>query len=149
VYDARRAAQDDGEAIYGDALMAIDYSLLPFSKSRPKALDKQDKAAALATLDKAESAKAKARAKGRCEVVEDMGPYLVPDGPRVYTQCPRKDTHTHHLLAGIGRKNIGRSILASAKIRVCQQCHADIHAKVLQPTTDTTEAANIRFRRAR
>jgi hypothetical protein len=149
VYDARRAAQDDGEAIYGDALMAIDYSLLPFSKSRPKALDKQDKAAALATLDKAESAKAKARAKGRCEVVEATPNAWNPSRSFSLSRCPRKDSHTHHLLSGIGRKNIGRSILASAKIRVCQQCHADIHAKVLQPTTDTTEAAKVRYRRSR
>jgi hypothetical protein len=138
MYYARRAAQGV-EACPGDALMAVDYSQLAFPKSRVRALDKQDKAAALATQDKAENAKAKARAKGRCEVFEE--------GTRMAMRCYRKDMHTHHLLAGIGRKNIGRSILASAKIRVCQQCHADIHAKVLQPTTDTTEAAKIRFRR--
>jgi hypothetical protein len=63
--------------------------------------------------------------------------------------CTRKDAHTHHLLSGIGRKNIGRSILASAKIRVCESCHTQIHSRILQPTTATTEAATIRFRRVR
>jgi hypothetical protein len=127
--------------------MAVDYSALKFPKSRVRALDKQDKAAARATQDKKENAKAKARAKGRCEVVEA---WTERKGEAVFYssfRCKRKDAHTHHLLSGIGRKNIGRSILASAKIRVCQQCHADIHAKVLQPTTDTTEAAKVRYRR--
>jgi hypothetical protein len=140
MYYARRAAQGV-EACPGDALMAVDYSALKFPKSRVKALEKADKAAALATQDKKESAKAKRRAKGMCEAWSPcpVGGFMV--------RCYRKDTQTHHLISGIGRRNKGKSILAEHKLRICDQCHADIHAKVLQPTTDTTEAAKVRYRR--
>jgi hypothetical protein len=142
MYHASRAAQG-AEARPGDALMAVDYSQLAFPKSRVRALDKQDKAAALATQDKAESAKAKARAKGRCEVRFES--VAAKDGLR----CISKDTETHHLISGNGRRNRGKSILAEHKLRCCHTCHMQITSKVLQPTTDTTEAAKVRYRRQR
>jgi surface antigen len=55
--------------------MAIDYSFLnaipgAILKQRAKALDKADKQKAIEAKDRAENAKAKKRAGGRCEVVE-------------------------------------------------------------------------------
>jgi hypothetical protein len=130
--------------------MAVDYSVLAYPKTRVRALDKADKAKAIEAQDRTENAKAKKRAKGRCERVEVVNASIVVGkGDVVEVRCHRKDVHTHHLLSGIGRKNIGRSILASAKIRVCEKCHSDIHARILQPTTSTTDAAAIRFRRVR
>lgn len=38
----------------------------------------------------------------------------------------------HHLISGIGRRNVGRSILAAHKIAVCKKCHAEIHGHVLK-----------------
>jgi hypothetical protein len=119
--------------------MAIDYgqdSGLAYPKTRPKALDKADKDKAIEAQDRKENAKARKRAKGRCEVVEHI-------------RCVLKDTQTHHLISGIGRRNKGKSILAEHKLRVCDQCHADMHAKILQPTTASDEAASVRYRRAR
>jgi hypothetical protein len=130
--------------------MAIDYgqdSGLAYPKVRVRALDRADKAKAIEAQDRKENAKARKRAKGRCEVVEVV--LNKATGKPVLGFCTRKDAHTHHLLSGIGRKNIGRSILASAKIRVCESCHTQIHSRILQPTTATTEAATIRFRRVR
>jgi hypothetical protein len=121
--------------------MAIDFSGFAFPKARNKALDKQDKQAALEALDKKESAKAKKRAKGRCEV-QWFSPLLY--------RCQRKDVHTHHLISGIGKRNRGeKSILAAWKIRVCQTCHDAIHAKILRPTSADADASTIRFWRAR
>jgi hypothetical protein len=124
--------------------VAIDYSSLAFPKTRPRALDKADKAKAVAAKDKAENAKARRRAKGQCEVQIPRGLFSLQ-----WIRCPNKDTQTHHLKGGIGRRNRGDSILASQKLRVCQQCHDDIGAKILKPTTATHDARSVRFWRAR
>lgn len=121
----------------------IDYSGFAIPKSRPKALDAREAKAQLESHDKQESAKAKKRAEGRCEVVE------YDSTLRGNIRCYRVDAHTHHLISGIGRRNKGKSILAAWKLRVCDQCHRDIHAKVFQPTTAEANAATIRYRRVR
>lgn len=127
--------------------MAVDYSRLAFPKGRVKALDKQDAKAALEAKDKAENAKAKKRAQGRCEVVEAV---LIGSSNRVALGfCTKKDTQTHHLIGGIGRRNKGKSILADYKLRVCKECHAAITANVLRPTTAEHDAHTVRFWRAR
>jgi hypothetical protein len=131
----------------GRPALAIDFSGLMFPKQRPKALDKADKAKALEALDKKESAKAKKRAGGRCEV-KDVGRGPIQHGVVMFC-CPNKDTETHHLLGGIGRRNKGQSILAEYKLRVCNRCHLDITANILRPTTATHDAATVRFWRAR
>jgi hypothetical protein len=123
--------------------VAIDYSAMAFPKSRPKALDKQDKDRAIETLDKAESAKARKRAKGQCEV-RWIGPW---SGQTL--RCAAKDTQTHHLKGGIGRRNRGDSILAINKLRVCDQCHTDITGKILKPTTAEADAHTIRYWRSK
>jgi hypothetical protein len=125
--------------------MAVDFSGFMFPKSRVKALDKADKAAALAKQDRAESAKARKRAKGRCEAQVEIGipPYAQ------FARCPKKDTETHHLIGGIGRRNKGKSILADYKLRVCKDCHAAITANILRPTTAEHDASTVRYWRAR
>jgi hypothetical protein len=128
--------------------MAIDYSLFAIPKQRVKALDKADARKALEAKDKAESAKAKKRAKGRCEVhfAEPYGKNLTR---WVGLFCSSKDTETHHLIGGIGRRNKGKSILADYKLRVCKECHAAITANILRPTTAEHTAATVRFWRAK
>lgn len=130
----------------GVLTVAIDYSGFAIPKSRVKALDKADAKATLATKDKAENAKAKARAKGQCEVVETR----IYACPASYAErCPNKDTETHHLIGGIGRRNKGKSILAAYKLRVCKRCHADITANILRPTTAEHDAQTVSFWRSR
>ncbi len=130
--------------------MAIDYSTLAFPKSRVKALDKADKAAALAKKDKEESAKAKKRAKGHCEVwLALMAQRLGATNDSHDLRCSRKDTETHHLIGGIGRRNKGKSILADYKLRVCKECHAAITSNILRPTTAEHDAATVRYWRSR
>jgi hypothetical protein len=128
--------------------VAIDWSFLndipgAIPKGRVKALEKQDKQAALLALDKKENAKAKKRAGGQCEVRYDIA------DPKWAFRCHFKDTQTHHLKGGIGRRNRGDSILAIQKLRVCDQCHSDITANILQTTTANHDASTVRYRRAR
>jgi hypothetical protein len=115
----------------------IDYSQLAFPKGKPKALAKREQASAIEAKDKTENAKAKARANGRCEVI-------VGD-----VRCRNRDSQTHHLLGGIGRRNKGNSILAEYKIRVCDDCHSLLTGNILQATTAEHTAATVRYRRAR
>ena len=132
--------------------MAIDYSGLAIPKGRVKALDKADKTKAIEAQDKAENAKAKKRAGGRCEVVE-MRP-IIGASPsfksvNVAMRCPSAAAETHHLIGGIGRRNKGKSILAEYKLRVCKECHAAITANILRPTTAEHDASTVRYWRAR
>jgi hypothetical protein len=126
--------------------MAIDYSGFAIPKSRVKALDVREQKAEIAKTDKQENAKAKQRAGGYCEVRVTM---TIRDVEVLPQRCWRRDVHTHHLLGGIGRRNKGKSILALYKLRVCDICHRDIHAKVLVPTTAEHDATTVRYRRAR
>lgn len=127
--------------------MAIDYSGLAFPKSRPKALEKEEKQHALALKDAKENTKARKRAKGQCEVRIVL--VNVSGRKSISLRCTRKDSQTHHLIGGIGRRNRGVSILADWKLRVCDQCHADITGKILKPTTAEADAHTIRYWRSR
>jgi hypothetical protein len=129
--------------------MAIDYSLFAIPKQRVKALDKADKQKAIEAQDKAENAKAKKRAGGMCEVIVSRAP--AGTGVTLWhsERCHRKDTQTHHLKGGIGRRNRGDSILAIQKLRVCDQCHSDITGKILKPTTAEHDASTVRYWRAK
>jgi hypothetical protein len=134
--------------------VAIDYSVFAglecaLPKGQVRAIVKQAKAAKVATTDKKENAKAKARAKGQCEVRTKHPDSPDPNTVYVSVRCSKKDAHTHHLISGNGRRNKGKSILAAHKLRVCESCHRDIHAKILRPTSDTDEAAKIRYFRSR
>jgi hypothetical protein len=128
--------------------MAIDYSIFAIPKPRPRALDKDAEDAKRDTLDKQESAKAKKRALGRCEVRTEWN-YVNSNLESPVTRCTRQDAHTHHLKGGIGRRNHGVSIMAEQKLRVCHKCHADIHAKVLRPTTAEHDAKTVKFWRVK
>lgn len=113
-------------------------------------MDTQDQKAALKDKDKKENAKAKKRAEGRCEVIESRMPVLKGAITLWHSgRCDRKDTQTHHLLGGIGRRNKGKSILAEYKLRVCAECHDAITKNILRPTTAEHDASTVRFWRAR
>jgi hypothetical protein len=133
--------------------MAIDYSGFAIPKQRPKALDKASAKAERAKEDKKESAKAKKRAKGQCEVMVEQRKTTTPPGWEwrwlTTERCKHKDTETHHLIGGIGRRNKGKSILADYKLRVCRRCHEEITTKILKPTTADHDAHTVRYWRAK
>jgi len=107
----------------------------PQPKTRPRVLDKADRAKAIVTTDQAESLKAKKRAAGRCEL------FVVGEG-----RYPRKDVHTHHLQSGRGRRAHGTSALAEHKLRVCVRCHTELHQHLLVPEGAVQDQA---FRRVK
>lgn len=119
------------------------------AKPRPKMLDKIDARKAIAAIDRAENLKVKARSGGQCEVVTKhrTKPFWIVS---VYdVRCPRRASHTHHLISGIGRRNRGVSIQAEHKLHVCDRCHDEIHGHVLKPVnaTERESAATVRYER--
>lgn len=101
---------------------------LMYPKPRPAKLERADRKTARARLDKAESAKVKARSGGRCEVVEISRTH---HGYATYFDpCQRRAVHVHHMMGGIGTRGRGKSALATHKQHVCEPCHRDITGDV-------------------
>lgn len=98
--------------------MAIPFC--PQPKPRPRKLAKQDRTAKRVSFDEKESAKARVRANGQCEV------YVRGEG-----RCRRRDCQTHHMLKGRGVRAHGESAFMIRKQRTCAICHSDIEAHVL------------------
>lgn len=113
------------------------------AKPRPKLLERREARAKVNAEDRAENAKVKQRSGGRCEVLVR--------GFRRWLQCPRRASHVHHLISGIGRRNVGKSIEAGSKLHICGICHEEIHGHVLKPVNDyeRESAATIRYERVR
>lgn len=112
------------------------------AKPRPKLLERRERQAATATRDREENAKVRFRSGGQCEVVEMT---------RGLWRCSLRASHVHHLISGIGRRNVGKSILAAHKLHVCDRCHAEIHGHVLKPVNEYEryEANTVRYERVR
>lgn len=117
---------------------------LLFPKSRPALLDKRDRAASKASVDRAEREKCRKRSKGQCEMVELFY------SKAITRRCTRRASENHHLIGGIGRKNVGPSILAEHRIETCSICHSEITGHVLQPSgCGREDAKTVRFERTR
>lgn len=124
------------------------------AKPRPKLLEKRQQKADTARIDREENAKVKQRSGGRCEVITvfpaqpGRGPmYAMP----LVCPCRRRASHVHHLISGIGRRNVGKSIEAAHKLHACDRCHSEIHGHVLKPVNDYERdaAATVRYERVR
>lgn len=94
---------------------------LKFAKSRPRALDKQDRQKLVVSTDKAEDKQVKARSKNQCEV------FIVGPG-----RCQKKAAEIHHMLGGWGRRARGRSALAEHKQHCCSDHHKQITSHILR-----------------
>lgn len=125
----------------------------PVAKPRPKMLDKRAAKADVTRIDREENAKVKYRSTGQCELYEqiDLLGFSSKQGAFVITskRCRRRASHIHHLISGIGRRNIGASIEAAHKLHLCDKCHSEIHGHVLKPVnaTERYDADTIRFER--
>ena len=111
----------------------------PQPKPTPRLLARRATQLALTAHDHAESAKARRRAGGRCEVCTDDDP--------VFRRCSRVATATHHLISGSGRRGRGDSALARWKLRVCVYCHLEIAGHVLVLVDPRAEASRVVYRR--
>ena len=121
----------------------MNYDGLALAKPRPRALEREDKAKALAAKDKAENAKVKARSGGKCEVVEE---YWLCFSIR-HRGCSARASEIHHLKGGSGRRNRGDSIKAAWKLHVCRRCHEAVTRHVLVPVDPQADAATIVYQR--
>lgn len=121
------------------------------AKPRPRLLDKRDQRAKVAEIDRKENAKVKQRSGGRCEVRIDLTLEGYTEPWAIDRRCVRRASQTHHLISGIGRRNIGKSILAEHKLHVCDLHHQEIHGHVLRPlnATERESAATVRYERCR
>src|SRR5688572_20600387 len=117
--------------------MAIDYSLFAIPKSRPRVLEKREAKAKLKAEDDRQRELCHARSGGRCEVLEVIPR---PEQSAIATKrCKGRAVHNHHLLGGVGRRNVGDSIKAEHRLDTCQKCHQDIEAGILVPADRDVE----------
>ena len=122
------------------------------AKPRPKLLEKRQAKADLAKIDRDENTKVKARSGGRCEVLVVLASATWQAARKdAMGRCPLRASHVHHLISGIGRRNVGKSITADAKLHVCERCHSEIHGHVLKPVnaTEREAAATVKYERIR
>jgi len=94
--------------------------MLAFPKPRPQMAVADAQKRDWQAIDKAESAKVKARSRGRCEVTQG------------FVRCPRRATEVHHHIGGWKRRGRGESALAEHKSHVCERHHREITGHVLQ-----------------
>lgn len=122
-------------------------------KPRPSLLSKREAKAAVNAEDRAENAKVKHRSGGQCEVIDVVlyrrDERQLHTAPQYARRCRLRASQYHHLISGIGRRNVGDSIKAEHKLHVCDRCHEDIHGHVLKPTNESEryDAATVRFER--
>lgn len=122
-------------------------------KPTPKLIDKKKARADVAAIDRRENLKVKKRSGGLCEVQVWLPPSerrrLPGELPVAkYSLCMGLAVgEPHHLISGIGRRNVGKSIKAEHKLAVCRKCHAEIHGHVLKPENEANryDASKIRF----
>lgn len=119
-------------------------------KPRPKLLDKRQVKADVAKVDREENAKVRQRSGGQCEVLE-VHYRSLEERDDFFRRCARRASHIHHLISGIGRRNVGRSILAAHKLHVCDLGHSEIHGHVLKPVnaTEREDASTVKYERVR
>lgn len=122
---------------------------LAFPKPRPHLLEKRERKAKLKTQDAAERKKCHLRSGGRCEVIEVR---FTPEQSAIYSKrCARRASQNHHLLGGVGRRNVGDSILARHRLDTCDLCHLEIEHAVLIPVDrdKSVDAATVKYERLR
>lgn len=108
-------------------------------KPRPRLLDKRDADAKTAKIDLAQNKIVKTRSGGQCEVIEHQHHRRATGvAARFAARCHRRAVHIHHLISGLGRRNVGRSIMAAHKLHVCTLHHSEIHGHVLKPISEDT-----------
>lgn len=127
---------------------ASNHPDLGIPKPRPRLLEKRERKARINAEDRAERKKCHIRSGGRCEVVIVTHQ---PEASAIFEKrCNRRAQHNHHLLGGIGRRNVGASILAEHRIDTCTECHQEIEAALLEPYSFDTafHAATVKYIRS-
>lgn len=120
---------------------------LRFAKGRPHILTKREQKAQLTVEDTRQRKLCHKRSMGRCEV-KVVTPK--PEASLIVTvRCKGKVVHNHHLIGGVGKRNVGDSILAEHRLDVCAACHQSIEAEILVPADrdKATDALAVTYER--
>jgi hypothetical protein len=124
---------------------AANSPTLAYAKPTPRRLEKLERRAERDAKDRRERQKCHVRSGGRCEVI------LVTHRPEtseiIQKRCKGRATQNHHLLGGIGRRNIGPSIKAEHRLDTCDDCHAWIEHCIYEPYREDEKllAATVRY----
>ena len=125
--------------------MSRYYESCAIPKPRPRLLEKRERKAALNAQDRAERKICHLRSGGRCEVI------IITHKPEASAieqkRCKRIARHNHHLLGGVGRRNVGASILAAHRLDCCPEHHREIEDGILEPYVldEAYDAATVRY----
>lgn len=120
---------------------------LTFAKGKPHVLVKRAKKAERDSEDTRERKLCHVRSGGRCECREVI---RTPEASLITTKrCKGKAVHNHHLISGVGKRNVGISILSDHRLDLCVRCHQDVEAGILEPTKkdDCYDAATVTYDR--
>ena len=118
---------------------------LALPKGTPRLIEKRERKATRDAQDRAERTLCHIRSGGRCEVV------IVTHRPEssaiIVRRCKRAARHNHHLLGGVGRRNVGASLKAAYRLDVCPDCHREIEDAILEPyrVDEQFDAATVRY----
>ena len=118
---------------------------LTYSKGRPHLLEKRKRKSDRQRDDRAERKLCHIRIGGRCEVV------IVTNRPESSTftvqRCKRPARHNHHLIGGVGRRNVGDSMKAAHRLDVCPDHHREIEDAIIEPyrEDEKLDAATVRY----
>lgn len=94
-------------------------------KPIPRVIEKAKAHAVLESADERGNAEARKRAAGHCEI------HVVGEAP-----CRKRDQHTHHMIAGRGKRGKGESANAGRKQRACNDHHRAIHHSLIRRIGD-------------
>jgi hypothetical protein len=120
--------------------------MVSLQKPKPKMLTKHEARVAVAKQDREENAKVKQRSQGQCEVRQTN---VYSGGKTTVSRCHLRASQVHHLISGIGRRNVGDSISAKCKLHVCDRHHSEIHGHVIVPVNsfEREDAATVVYER--
>lgn len=118
---------------------------IAFPKPQPRLLEKRKRKSAKESQNRAERKLCRLRSGGRCEVI--IVTHKPEQSALIQKRCTRAANQNHHLLGGVGRRNIGASILAQHRIDTCRSCHEEITHEVLQAYVfdEQYDAATVRY----
>lgn len=128
-------------------MSASNCDRLRFAKGKPHILVTREKKADLKAKDDFERNRCHQRSGMRCEVNE-----VIPQPERsliVTKRCKGRVVHNHHLIGGIGRRNVGPSLLSEHRLDTCKKCHQDIEHEILVPADldKAQDAATVTYER--
>lgn len=118
---------------------------LALPKGTPRLIEKRERKASRDAQDRAERKLCHVRSGGRCEVV--LVTHRPEESAIITKRCKQSARHNHHLIGGIGRRNVGESLLAAHRLDVCADHHREIEDAIIEPyrIDEAHDAATVKY----